>query len=117
MISFRVKNLQTAKIQEIQSSRWWILCPKTQEILFKSCRWFWSSIGQEEICSSKTSTPLDKKEVFEFEKKKPEDSKDDTDVQVVSDEKADENNLSKAEKKKKLVEKTKSFKNFLEKNV
>ena len=82
--------------------------PRTQEILFKSCWWF---------CSSKTSIPLDKKEVFEFEKKKLEDSEDDTDVQVVSDEKADENNLSKAEKKKKLAEKTKSFKNFLEKNV
>ena len=36
---------------------------------------------------------------------------------MVSDEKADERNTSKAEKKRKLAEKTKSFKDYLEKSV
>ena len=74
-------------------------------------------LSRRRLASSKTSTPLEKKEVFEYEKKKTDDSGDDSDVQEIPVEKPVVKNSSKADKKKKLAEKTRSFKEYLEKSV
>ena len=73
--------------------------------------------SRRRLASSKTSTPLDKKETFEFDKKKPDESSDDSDIKEIPIEEPADKKLSKADKKKKLSDKTRSFREFLEKSV
>ena len=73
--------------------------------------------SRRRLASSKTSTPLDKKEIFEFDKKKPDESSDDSDIKEIPIEEPADKKLSKADKKKKLSDKTRSFREFLEKSV